>query len=228
MQRHHRRVRGQSFQKLCPALLAPDTADLRLEMNAVIPAGQLLREHVPHRGPVLQGVGVDGGQTRGNVPGLQDVFAQAEAGAHQLILHRFEKGQGDEDEYHARQGDGIVAPAGGDAQTGHGPKAGGGGQTLDIGALPEDGPGAQEAHAGDDLGRKAAGVGGGAVGGIFGEDGLAGEHDGAGAQSHQNVGAHTGRAVGVFPLGADDHAHDHGAQEPQADLAQTQNRRNGG
>ena len=44
-------------------------------------------------------------------------------------------------------------------------------------------------------------------------------HHKAGAKRNQHIGTHTGRAVGVLPLRADDHADHHGTQQPQTDAA---------
>ena len=127
-------------------------------------------------------------------------------------MQHFKNRQSDEDEHHAQKGDGIIAAPCRDAQAGHGPETGGGGQAPDGGTLPHDGPRTQKAHAGDDLGSQPGGVRGGPVGAVLGEDHLTGEHDGAGPKSHQNVGPHSGGTVGVFPLSSNHGAYHHGTE----------------
>ena len=216
----NRRIGGKALQKFLTPFFALNAADIRLEKDAVGAAGELFCAHVLQSGAAFLRVSVDGGQSIGNVRDFHAVKMQADIRADQLMLENFQNGQGDENEHHPRQCHGIIPAAGSDPEAGHSPKAGSGGQTLHVAALPQNGTGAEKTDAGDDLSAEPGGVGGSAEGIILGKDHLSGDHHGAGPQRHQNMGAHPSRAVGIFPFRTDNQTHDHSAKQPQADLPQ--------
>ena len=144
---------------------------------------------------------------------------------HQLALEPLKEHQRYQDADGSDEGDGVVPASGGHTQAGHGPHAGGGGQTLDGGALLHDGARTQKAHAGNHLGTEPGGIRGGPIGPVLGKQGLTCNHHRAGTQGHQHMGTHTGGPMGILPLRADDHADEHGAQHPQGDFPGCQSQR---
>lgn len=109
----------------------------------------------------------------------------------------------------AHDGDHIVAKANGDAQTRGVPKGGCGGQAGDLSVGEQDGAGAEETDAADDLcaqSAEAVGDVGIAVCGQAGDEAGFDQRDGAGAQTDQNVRAHASRTVLDLSLDTDDGA----------------------
>ncbi len=106
----------------------------------------------------------------------------------------------------------TAADADGKAHAGGGPKAGGGGEALDlVAAGDDDGAGAQKADAVDDLGPQTGGV-------AVAEDLnhiLVGEDGEGGAHADQHVGPKAGGAPLASPLDADDAAAEDGKTEAQ-------------
>ena len=109
----------------------------------------------------------------------------------------------------AYDGDQVVTIADGNAQAGGIPQRSGGSQTGDLAVGEQNRSGAQEADAADDLRAQTAEVVGDAGTGFdvdpCGEVGLD-QRDDTGAQTDQNVRAHTRGAVFNLALDADDGA----------------------
>jgi len=109
----------------------------------------------------------------------------------------------------ADDGDHVVAEADGDAQTGGVPEGGCGGKAGDLSVGEQDGAGAEETDAADDLraqSAEAVGDVGASVGGKSGNEAGFDQRDGAGAQADQNVGSHTCGTVLDLSLDTDDRA----------------------
>ena len=218
-------IGGKVCNEAVLPFLALGAADGGLKADNVRVVFLPLGVNVMDGNPMLVGMGVQGGNAVGHIVGFDPAEVLTRAAANELGLNHFKEGQGDENEHHSRKGHGVVTAACGDAQTGYSPKAGGGGQTLDIRTLPEDGACTQKTDAGDDLCAQTGRVGGGAEDPVLNENQLTCDHHSAGAQCHQNVGAHTGRAVGILALRTDDHANQHGAKKPHANCFPVQRQR---
>ena len=206
------------FKELFPAGLAALAADVAAEGDPIAAAVVLFRQQVLEIQPGDLGALGEGPEGGGHIIRLGAVGACLAVGGDDPVLDPLKDRQGHQDQHHAAEGDEIVPGAGGQAQAGHGPDRGGGGEALDAVALPQDGAGTQKAHAGDHLGSQTGRVGQGPKGGVLDKDQLGRHHDGAGTQGNQGVGPHTGRAAGIFPLGTDHQTDGHGAQKPQQDL----------
>ena len=109
--------------------------------------------------------------------------------------------QREDDDRRRRDGHDPRAGSGRHADRGDRPQAGGRGQATDGRALLEDRAGAQEAHAGDDLGRDPRRVGAGCREGIDRQDGEARR-----PERHEQMGAHPRGMLVDLALEADERA----------------------
>ena len=121
----------------------------------------------------------------------------------QLFVHQHGDQHGDED----AQGDDVVAHADDDAQAGHAPQTGCGGQTPDpLVRCNDDGARTDETDAGNDLCSHTGRVKTGTVDLIQVQ---AAQHGAAGADTNQRVCTHTGGAALTGALYAQDTAGEH-------------------
>ena len=132
-------VGQQTVHKFLDAAFRPAVTEISLEGEAICTVFQIFGLQVRNLAGNALGQGVDDLHSGNHIPGVHHIAPATTLETQQKLLQQLEKGEGQDHQNGACQGDRVIAAADRKTQARHYPKAGGSGQTFDTDTVTQNG-----------------------------------------------------------------------------------------